>query len=261
MLHRLPLCKADPPFLPTLLRHADYEDFLFFEADKFPEFCDLGLQLHIQTYISYLLWQQNSLLQKQKWRICAINVYPWKHVAKHHNLLRWRTWKVHKHICRQISASLQSTQAPWQPDPPPSRFFDGAGDHLGSWVLPSRAFKEASTSSSVRPCLTPQTTVLYCQVKYRTTLGEMITQIWSFSSCLVFSHPFQRFRSSPSLFLSEAASALSPTVYPHPLVTLSSSNFTATYVHPASLSQRKWLSHLKNWWIICRMSCPAFIFC
>lgn len=105
--------------------------------------------------------------------------------------------KVYKHICRQILASLQSTQAPRQPDSPPSRFFDGAGDHLGSWALPSRAFKEASTSSSVRPCLTSQTTVSYHQVKYRTTLGKMITQIWSFSSCLVSSHPFQRFRNPP----------------------------------------------------------------
>lgn len=79
---------------------------------------------------------------------------------------------MHKHICRQTSASVYSTQAPRQPNPLPSCFFDGASDHLGSWVLPSRAFKEAGTSSSVSPCLTPQTTVLYHQVNYRTTLGQ-----------------------------------------------------------------------------------------
>lgn len=173
-------------------------------------------------------------------------MYPWKHVTKHHNLLRWRTWK-----CRSTFADKYL---------PLFR----AHRHLGSqilrpavslmeqviiseaWASPSRAFKEASTSSSVRPCLTSQTTVSHHQVKYRTTLGKMITQIWSFSSCLVSSHPFQRFRNPPpppSLFLSEAASALSPAVYPHPLVASSSSNFITTYVHPASLSQRKW--HIK----------------
>lgn len=152
---------------------------------------------------------------------------------------------VHESVSARLQANIcLSSEAPRQPDSPPSRFFDGAGDHLGSWALPSRAFKEASTSSSVRPCLTSQTTVSYHQAKYRTTLGKMITQIWSFSSCLVSSHPFQRVRNPPpSLFLSEAASALSPAVYPHPLVASSSSNFSTTYVLPASLSQRKW--HIK----------------
>lgn len=63
--------------------------FYFFEEDRLLAFCHSELQLHMNAYISRLLWQQNILLQSHKWRICAISTYTWKHITKHHYLLRW----------------------------------------------------------------------------------------------------------------------------------------------------------------------------
>lgn len=62
--------------------------FIFFEEDRLLAFCHSGLQVHMDTHISKLLWQQNSLLQSHKWRICAISIYPWKDVTKLLHLLR-----------------------------------------------------------------------------------------------------------------------------------------------------------------------------
>lgn len=55
---------------------------------------------------------------------------------------------------------------------------------------PRRAFKDTGTSSSVSPCLTPQTTVLYHQVNHRSTLGRTDSPnlIFLISPCLPSSY-------------------------------------------------------------------------
>lgn len=80
------------PFFPLCRGMLIMRTFYFFEENKFPVLLLGAATAHTNVqYISYLLWQQNNLLQKHKWRIFAINTYPWKHVTKRHNLLRWRT--------------------------------------------------------------------------------------------------------------------------------------------------------------------------